>query len=120
MNKDFRKNFHYTWTHKKAILEVEKRLLGRVTLGGLLHDVDKLFLYLIFSKKTVSKIHRSYSRHHTGNHKSKKDIINALIDWESARMTKVDKPETPKEYLLRCIPEFTNVYKGTMQELGLW
>lgn len=120
MLKDFKKDFRYTWEHKKAVLQVEKELLGRVTIGGILHDVDKLFLYLLFTKKETSKIHRSYSRHHLGNHKSEKDVINALVDWESSRLTKPDKPETAKEYLLKFIPEQQHIYKPLMKVLGIW
>ena len=119
-NKNFKKDFNYTWEHKKAILKVEKRLLGKITINGILHDLDKLFLYLLFDKKTVSKIHRKYAKHHIGNHKSKKDVINAIVDWESNRLTKADKQDTPREYLEKYIPNLTNVYKDTMQELGLW
>ena len=117
--KDFRKDFQYTWKHKKAILKVEKELLGKITLGGVFHDVDKLFLYLVFTKKETSKIHRSYSRHHQGNHKRKKDIINAIIDWQSARITKPDKQETAREYLYQYIPHLKNVYEPFMEELGI-
>lgn len=120
MNKQFKKNFMYTWKHKIAVLQLEKKLLGRITLRGILHDTDKLFLYLLFSKERVSKIHRSYSRHHTGNHKSKEDIIHALIDWESARYTKPDKPETAKQYLLGHIPQYRKLYEPFLRDLGLW
>ena len=117
--KDCKKDFDYTWEHKKAILRIEKELLGYNTLDGYLHDTDKLFLYLLFTKKETSVIHRSYSRHHTGNHKSHNDIINALIDWESARMTKPDKQETAREYLYKCIPEWGNYYEPYLKKLGL-
>lgn len=120
MLKGFKKDFMYTWKHKKAILEVEKEIFGRNTIDGYLHDVDKLFLYLIFTKKETSKIHRKYSKHHTGNHKNEKDIVNALIDWDSARRTKPDKQETPKQYLLRYIPEYTETYKPVMKKLNMW
>lgn len=120
LNKDFKKCFLYTWEHKKVVLKLEKELLGHVTIRGILHDADKLLLYLFFDKKIVSKIHRKYARHHIGNHKNEKDIINALIDWESARYTKPDKPETAKEYLLTHKPEYTEYYKPLLIKLGLW
>ena len=89
--KGFKKDFIYTWEHKKAFVKLEKELTGKITIGGLLHDMDKLFLYTIFTKKEVSKIHRKYSKHHIGNHKREIDIIHAVIDWESARYTKPDR-----------------------------
>lgn len=120
INKNFKKDFKYTWEHKKAFLKAEKDLLGRNTLSGYLHDVDKLFLYLVYTKKEVSKIHRSYSKHHTGNHTNEKHIEQALVDWECARYTKADKQETPKEYLLAYIPQHKETYKPMMKKLGLW
>lgn len=118
--KGFVKDFTYTANHKKAVLMLEKKLLGRNTLRGYLHDVDKLFLYLLFTKKETSKIHRRYSKHHVGNHKSDSDVIHALIDWESARYTKPDKPETAKEYLLKAMPQEVDTYKKFLISLGLW
>lgn len=120
MNKNWKKDFAYTWLHKIEVLRIEKEMIGKNTWRGYLHDVDKLFLYPFLNKKTVSKIHRSLSGHHTGNHKSEKDIVMALIDWESARYTKADKPKTPREYLETKIPEWTDYYAPTMKKYGLW
>lgn len=120
MLKGFVKDFKYTWEHKKAFLKTEKELLGRNTISGYLHDTDKLFLYLIYTKQEVSKIHRSYSRHHIGNHKSEKDKIQAIIDWRSAKLTKPDKQEGPTEYLFKYIPEYVAEYKPVLLKLQLW
>lgn len=117
--KDFKKDFMYTWEHKKAFLKVERELTGKNTLGGYLHDVDKLFLYLLFTKKETSKIHRSYSRHHTGNHRNELDIVHALVDWESCRLTKPDKQETAREYLFGYIPEHAETYLPIMAKLKI-
>lgn len=35
-------HFKYTVKHKKAFIMVEKQLLGKNTLRGYLHDIDKL------------------------------------------------------------------------------
>lgn len=37
----------YTVKHRKAFRRVEKELLGHNTLRGILHDLDKVFLYMI-------------------------------------------------------------------------
>lgn len=119
MFKDFKKDFMYTWEHKKAVLQVERDILGRNTLQGYMHDMDKLFLYVLFTKKETSRIHRMYSRHHTGNHKSDFDVIHALIDWESARITKPDKQETAREYLFKYIPEHAETYLPFMEIMNI-
>jgi len=36
----------YTLRHKVAFLKVEKQLRGRYTWRGLMHDMDKPFLYM--------------------------------------------------------------------------
>lgn len=117
--KDYKKDFKYTWRHKKAILKLEKQILGKNTIQGYLHDTDKLFLYLLFTKKETSRLHRKYSKHHQGNHKTKADVVNAVLDWESARMTKPDKPETAREYLEKAIPHLKYIYIPVMEELGI-
>ena len=103
----FKKNFIYTWKHKQAFLKVEKELLGKNTLRGYLHDTDKLFLYLIFSKKQTHKIHRNFSRHHEIKAYTEKDFIQMVIDWKCARYTKPDKPLNAYETLTTY---FSNLY----------
>ena len=55
----------YTLKHRKAFRAVEKQLLGHNTIRGYLHDLDKVFLYMVMDYKCAHKIHRSHSRHHT-------------------------------------------------------
>ena len=38
----------YTMKHRKAFRAVEKQLLGHNTIRGYLHDLDKVFLYMVF------------------------------------------------------------------------
>lgn len=42
----------YTLRHRKAFRRVEKELLGHSTLRGIFHDLDKVFLYMIFDYKS--------------------------------------------------------------------
>lgn len=58
------------------------------------HDIDKVMLYLITTKKNASFIHRAYSVHHMENSDIKCiiDIFEAVMDYESAGYTKEDKP----------------------------
>ena len=54
-----------TLRHKVAFLKVEKKLRGRITWRGLLHDAEKPFLYLLpwMSEKEVQQFHRKHNRH---------------------------------------------------------
>jgi len=99
------KNIKYTWKHKKAFLKVEKQLLNKNTIRGYLHDSDKLLMYLFLSKKTTHKIHRRYSKHHTIKANTENDYIQMVIDWECARLTKLDKPLNAYETLYKYYPQ---------------
>ena len=101
-NEDYIK---YTWNHKKAFLKVEKILLGKNTIRGYLHDVDKLFMYMFLSKKLASKLHRKYSHHHINKAKTIADYTQMIIDWECARFTKEDKPLDAFETLYKYYPQ---------------
>lgn len=57
------KNMIYTLRHIVALNKTAKRL-GAWHWRFLLHDVDKLFCYILFSKETTHKIHRTFSFHH--------------------------------------------------------
>lgn len=101
-NEDYIK---YTWNHKKAFLKVEKILLGKNTIRGYLHDVDKLFMYMFLSKKLANKLHRKYSHHHINKAKTIADYTQMIIDWECARFTKEDKPLDAFETLYKYYPQ---------------
>ena len=109
----------YTLTHRKAFLKVEKSLIGKNTLRGYIHDLDKVFLKMLFDKKTVQKIHRNYSRHHNKKAHTKSDYIQMVIDWECARYTKPDKPLNARETLYKFYPELISVVLPIIEELGL-
>lgn len=108
MQKPFSR-FLYTFKHKLAFLKVEKRLLGKNTLSGYLHDCDKLLLYLFCFWKSAESIHnwhRKHARHHVENNipKKQEDYIQMVIDWECARLTKRDKPLNAYETLMKFYP----------------
>lgn len=102
------KQIRYTLRHRKAFREIERKLLGRNTLRGYLHDLDKVFLYLIFDYQKVHKWHRAYSKHHSVKAKTKEDFIQMVIDWECARYTKPDKPLNAYETLNKFYPQLSD------------
>ena len=112
-------NIRYTLKHKKAFLTVEKKLLGKNTIRGRVHDLDKVFLYLIFNKKTVSKIHRWWSKHHVESIWKSKDWEQMVIDWESARFTKADKQLTARETMYKYYPKTKEKIKPILNRFGL-
>ena len=98
----------YTYKHRKVVMMLAKKyfkgndkLLERIEY----HDLDKLFTYLLYDKKIVSKIHRDNTTHH--NNEIKKDYldyIEMVLDWESARYTKPDKPLNAYDTLYKYYP----------------
>ena len=124
MNLDLKKRFtkiSYTIRHKNAFLKVEKQLRGRNTLRGYLHDIDKPFLYLALWIKyeDIQKIHRKNNKHHVRNDlvKNKDDLIDTIIDWECARITKPDKPLNAYETLMKFYPDKKDDFLPLIREL---
>lgn len=125
--KQFIEQEKYTWSHKLAFLKIERQLLGRNTLRGYIHDLDKfLYLYPIAfimgrDKKWAQNKHRKHNRHHVENTKNKtrRDYIEMIIDWECARFTKPDKPLNAYETMQKYYPEMAPHLVPIMKELGL-
>ncbi len=117
----------YTWHHKRAFLRTEYEVLGRNTLRGYTHDMDKLlWLYpiaLIFGqdKKWVQKKHRKNCKHHTENTgiKTRNDYIEMIIDWECARYTKPDKPMNAFQTMQKFYSDLETQLLPLLQEFGL-
>ena len=123
MSLDLKKRFakiSYTIRHKKAFLEVEKKLRGKNTWRGYLHDIDKPFLYLSLWIKfeDIQKIHRKHNKHHVRNNltKTRDDLIDTIIDWECARITKKDKPLNAYQTLMTFYPEYEDTFLPLIKE----
>ena len=125
--KEFCNRESYTWKHKKAFLQVEKKALGHNTLRGYMHDNDKLFflyfLAMLLNKdsKWVHNIHRKHNRHHIENSqvKTHNDYIEMIIDWECARYTKPDKPLNAYNTMKKYYPDLEPYILPIIKELGL-
>ena len=115
-NKD---KIKYTLVHRKAFRKIEKQLLGRNTIRSLFHDLDKVILYPFFDYKKVHNFHRNHAKHHTIKAKSHDDFIQMVIDWESARYTKPDKPLNARQTLYKFYPELEDEILPILKEFGL-
>ena len=60
----------------------------------------------------IQKFHQKYNRHHVKNNlkKSQNDLLDTVIDWEYARMTKPDKPLNAYDTLMKIYPEYVTTY----------
>lgn len=109
----------YTLAHRKAFREVEKQLLGKNTIRSLFHDLDKIFLYMLFDYEDVHNFHRKHSKHHVDHAKTHANKVQMVIDWECARLTKPDKPLNAKDTLNKFYSEHTDEILPIIEELGL-
>ncbi|MBR4927771.1 MAG: hypothetical protein IKY98_05540 [Alphaproteobacteria bacterium] len=105
----------YTLRHKVAFLQVEKKLRGKNTLSGYLHDAEKPLMYLFcfwMDAERIHQFHCRHNRHHVKNNlkKSPDDLFDTVIDWECARMTKPDKPLNAYDTLMKYYPQYRSTY----------
>ncbi|MFI3241850.1 MAG: hypothetical protein R3Y43_04710 [Alphaproteobacteria bacterium] len=116
------KRIAYTFKHKIAFLQTQKKLCGKNNLRGYLHDLDKLLMYVFYwhlPLKKISERHRLNNAHHvrSGLKKTREDLIETVIDWECARLTKPDKQLNAYETLQKFYPAYSNVYLPIIKEL---
>ena len=119
-NKDY---IEYTYKHRKIVIYLankyykdNKELLDKVKL----HDLDKLFMYLFYEKEDASNIHRDLMSHHQNKIvKDKIDYMEMVLDWESARYTKPDKPLNAYDTLYRFYPGLEEHILPILKELGI-
>ena len=119
-NKDY---IEYTYKHRKIVIFLankyykdNKELLDKVKL----HDLDKLFMYLFYEKEDASNIHRDLMSHHQNKIvKDKLDYMEMVLDWESARYTKPDKPLNAYDTLYRFYPGLEEHILPILKELGI-
>lgn len=109
----------YTVRHRRAFRETERRLTGRVSTRGRLHDLDKLFLYPLLGVGPTNRLHRLYARHHARRARTEADYAEMAVDWECARLTKPDKPLDAYDTLYRLYPELVPVMLPVLGRLGL-
>lgn len=109
----------YTWKHKIAFLKIEKALLGHNTLRGYLHDLDKIFMYLVMSHQAAHNIHVAHARHHHVKAHTQADYLEMVIDWECARYTKPDKPLNAFETLNKYYPQLRWEILPILERYGL-
>lgn len=97
------KNFEwcaYTYRHRKMIQYlVEKLVRDEAVKEEMLrhaenHDMDKILLYQVMEQEEAQHYHVEHQPHHPDCKKEKTiyDLIETVLDYESAPYTKPDKP----------------------------
>jgi len=81
------------------------------------HDVLKLLNILVLGDEIATKLHRKFSSHHEQNGKIR-DVLQAVIDWECARITKPSKPLTARQTWIKFYSHISGV-EAVLNSLGL-
>ena len=120
--KDSYKHIPYTLKHRKKLLELEEIFTGKRSYY--FHDLDKVIMYALFpylGTKIIYKIHARLNKHHVKYWRgiNKMDKVQAVLDWESARYTKPDKPMNAAETLVYHYPHLISEFEDTFASLGL-
>lgn len=114
----------YTYKHRKIVMFLadkyvktnREKILEQVKL----HDLDKLFMYMFYEKEDVSKIHRMFSTHHDNEMpKTYEDYVEMVLDWESARYTKPDKPLNAYDTLIKYYPYMQKEVLPILEEFNI-
>lgn len=97
---DSYRHIPYTLKHYVKMLQLQKQYIGHVKYP--FHDLDKVLMYFFLpflGIKIIKKMHKTINRHHITEYKDSDECNydEAIIDWESARYTKKDKPLTALE-----------------------
>lgn len=90
----------YTYKHRKAFEYCARKLIHDPALReeilrrAMIHDMDKMVMYLFMDQKKAQEMHTATQPHHFENQleRSYEDIVEAVIDYECAPYTKPDKP----------------------------
>ena len=118
---------NYTLNHKQAVIAMYMELCDRINPDGQItvpssivyHDTDKLVTYALLPKAEASAIHKRLAPHHMGNQRSPADIIDTVMDYESARFTKPDKPENAWGTVCSKYPDYKGLVLPYVTALGL-
>ena len=112
----------YTYKHRKIVMFLGKKYSNNKELLEQLksHDLDKMFLLLLYDKKVLEGIHRKISSHHDNDlPKSNLDYMEMVLDWESARYTKPDKPLNAYDTLYKYYPHLEDKIIPILKEFKI-
>jgi hypothetical protein len=110
-------------------MKTEKKLLGYHSHW--FHDWDKLILFIFFpflGEKIINNFHRQVQPHHPtyyeddilfGKCPVEVDWVEAVIDWECARITKPDKPLNARQTLEKYYPQYREFVEPILKEFEL-
>lgn len=118
----------YTAKHIWMVYKLQLKYLHWIKYP--FHDFDKLLMYIFVPWLGSHKIH-NFHRNHRAHHvefamksdknfrKFYKHLDEAVIDWESARFTKPDKPLNAWQTCIKYYPDLKESVRTTIDRLGI-
>ena len=114
------KHIPYSWKHYLMVMKLEKKYIGYYKYP--FHDLDKIFMYIFFpflGTKVIQKIHTRFAKHHLRKYKKHMNFDEAILDWESARFTKPDKPMNAWETYQKLFTDFSDDLLSIFEKFNL-
>lgn len=105
--------------HRLAYRGIEKKLIGKTSLRGYLHDMDKLILLHFFSEYITEIIHMRLNRHHLYTCKKEKDYLYMIIDWESKRLCSKEKELNAYDTMRFFYPNLIDILLPILKEFKM-
>ena len=112
----------YTYKHRKVVMFLGKKYMNNKELLERLekHDLDKMYLLLLYQKNELEGVHSSIARHHdNGKEKDYLNYVEMVLDWESARYTKPDKPLNAYDTLYKYYPHLEKEILPILKEFNI-
>ena len=113
----------YTYLHRQAIFTLAEKL-GIDATPYLTHDTEKYFMYLWLKEDVTRECHRILNRHHDYDKSvaiDRETLVEMMLDWESARFSKPDKPRNAYDTLYKWMPvEMHEPMAALLKEYNLY
>ena len=113
----------YTYLHRQAIFTLAEKL-GIDATPYLTHDTEKYLMYLWLEEDVTRECHRILNRHHDydkGVAIDRETLVEMMLDWESARFSKPDKPRNAYDTLYKWMPvEMHEPMAALLKEYNLY
>lgn len=108
----------YTYLHRQEMARIAGEL-GIDWKEYVYHDCDKMVMMLFHTDEELTKEHRETEKHHDHMAWSESVLVEMMLDWESARFTKPDKPLNALGTLEKWYPEMKGRMLPVLKKYGL-
>lgn len=109
----------YTILHREAIFNIGDKIGVDARNRYIDHDMDKVIMYLWYTKKHAHDVHVALNEHHNRSTLNEDALIEMVLDWEQARFTKPDKPLNAYDTLYKYYADMESKIMPILVRCGL-